>query len=162
MMVESSIIDSIIVIISAFTSTSTKIIIILHELYIGCVRIGYIKGVLKVDPTIEEMKTSSLDLVYAGNSSRPLMIETIANQIDEKTMKEALRVAQIAIQDIIATQLILIDKDSNDKILDNGSDLELAAAKKMLLTKSQVCMYIYIHIYTYIYTYIHTYIYVYI
>jgi polyribonucleotide nucleotidyltransferase len=161
-MVESSIIDSIIVIISAFTSTSTKIIIILHELYIGCVRIGYIKGVLKVDPTIEEMKTSSLDLVYAGNSSRPLMIETIANQIDEKTMKEALRVAQIAIQDIIATQLILIDKDSNDEILDNGSDLELAAAKKMLLTKSQVCMYIYIHIYTYIYTYIHTYIYVYI
>lgn len=103
---------------------------------IGCVRIGYIKGILTVDPTIEEMKTSSLDLVYAGNSSRPLMIETIANQIDEGTMKEALRVAQIAIQDIIDAQLKLLDK-ATGKVLDKGSELELAAAKRMLLVKSQ-------------------------
>jgi polyribonucleotide nucleotidyltransferase len=41
---------------------------------IGCVRVGLMPdGVLKVDPTVEEMKTSTLDLVYACTRSRPLM-----------------------------------------------------------------------------------------
>lgn len=40
---------------------------------VGCVRIGKIDGVLKVNPTIEEMKQSTLDLVYAGTAERPTM-----------------------------------------------------------------------------------------
>ena len=40
---------------------------------IGCVRVGLIDGVLKVDPTLAEMGTSTLDLVYAGTEGRALM-----------------------------------------------------------------------------------------
>lgn len=40
---------------------------------VGCVRIGMIDGVLKMNPTIEEMKLSTLDLVYAGTAERPTM-----------------------------------------------------------------------------------------
>lgn len=40
---------------------------------IGCVRIGCIDGVLKVDPTLKEMETSTLDFLYAGTESRTLM-----------------------------------------------------------------------------------------
>ena len=40
---------------------------------IGCVRIGLINGELKVDPTVAEMQVSTLDMVYAGTASRPVM-----------------------------------------------------------------------------------------
>jgi polyribonucleotide nucleotidyltransferase len=40
---------------------------------IGCVRVGLIDGVLKVNPSKHEMATSDLDFVYAGTSTRPLM-----------------------------------------------------------------------------------------
>lgn len=40
---------------------------------IGCVRVGMIDGLLKVDPTLAEMETSTLDLVYAGTAGRALM-----------------------------------------------------------------------------------------
>ena len=40
---------------------------------IGCVRIGYIDGKLKINPTVSEQKQSTLDFVYAGSSSRVLM-----------------------------------------------------------------------------------------
>lgn len=40
---------------------------------IGCVRIGCIDGQLKIDPTLKEMETSTLDFLYAGTSTRTLM-----------------------------------------------------------------------------------------
>lgn len=40
---------------------------------IGCVRVGYINGTLLVNPTIQEMELSELDLVYAGTNDKTLM-----------------------------------------------------------------------------------------
>ena len=40
---------------------------------LGCVRIGLVGGMLKVNPTLAELEQSQLDLVYAGTSKRPLM-----------------------------------------------------------------------------------------
>jgi polyribonucleotide nucleotidyltransferase len=40
---------------------------------IGCVRVGMINGVMKLNPNILEMSNSSLDLLYAGTMDRPLM-----------------------------------------------------------------------------------------
>ena len=40
---------------------------------LGCVRVGIVDGNLKVNPTVQEMKNNSLDLIYAGTSKRPLM-----------------------------------------------------------------------------------------
>ncbi|WP_424361909.1 hypothetical protein [Methylocystis parvus] len=37
---------------------------------IGGARVGYINGALKLNPTIEEMKLSELDLVVAGTPTR--------------------------------------------------------------------------------------------
>jgi polyribonucleotide nucleotidyltransferase len=41
---------------------------------IGCVRVGLIDGVLKVDPSLQEMETSALDFLYAGTAGRALML----------------------------------------------------------------------------------------
>ena len=40
---------------------------------IGCVRVGIIDGQLKLNPSVAEMENNTLDFVYAGSSSRPLM-----------------------------------------------------------------------------------------
>ena len=40
---------------------------------VGCVRVGCINGVLKLNPTVKELESSTLDLVYAGTASRPVM-----------------------------------------------------------------------------------------
>ena len=42
---------------------------------IGCVRIAYVEGQLIVNPQVEQIKSSRLDLVYAGTSQRPLMYD---------------------------------------------------------------------------------------
>lgn len=48
---------------------------------VGCVRVGMVDGKLVVNPSEEEMKRSTLDLVYAGNDERTLMIEAGAHQV---------------------------------------------------------------------------------
>ena len=48
---------------------------------VGCVRIGLVDGVLTVNPTVDALATSTLDLVYAGTASRPVMLETVADQV---------------------------------------------------------------------------------
>ena len=45
---------------------------------IGAARVGYIKDQLKVNPTLEEMKDSALDLVVAGTQDAVLMVESEA------------------------------------------------------------------------------------
>ena len=40
---------------------------------VGCVRIGRLDGKLVVNPTVQQMKDSTLDLVYAGTVLRPVM-----------------------------------------------------------------------------------------
>jgi hypothetical protein len=82
---------------------------------IGCVRIGLIDNVLKVNPSVEEMANSTLDFVFAGTDSRPLMIETLAQQVPEETIKQAMVMAHEAVRDIIATQRICVAAEEAKK-----------------------------------------------
>lgn len=40
---------------------------------VGCVRLGCIQGALKVNPTPDEMKCSTLNLLYAGTTEKAVM-----------------------------------------------------------------------------------------
>ena len=57
---------------------------------IGCVRVALIDGQFVANPTIEQMFSSSLDLIYVGNAKDMLMIEGSADQIAEEKFIEAL------------------------------------------------------------------------
>ena len=50
---------------------------------IGAARVGYIKGEIKVNPTIDELKDSELDLVVAGTGEAVLMVESEAKELSE-------------------------------------------------------------------------------
>jgi polyribonucleotide nucleotidyltransferase len=68
---------------------------------IAAVRVGQIDGQFVVNPTIEQMFSSTLDLIYVGNDKDMLMIEGSADQMPEDRFIEALAFAHQAIQPII-------------------------------------------------------------
>jgi polyribonucleotide nucleotidyltransferase len=69
---------------------------------IGCVRVALIDDQFVANPTIEQMFSSSLDLIYVGNEKDMLMIEGSADQIPEDKFIAALEFGHNAIQPIIA------------------------------------------------------------
>ncbi len=77
---------------------------------IACVRVAQIDGQFLANPTIEQMYSSTLDLIYVGTEANMLMIEGSADQISEERFIEALAFGHQAIQPIIAAikQLVAI------------------------------------------------------
>ncbi len=63
---------------------------------IGGARVGLIKGEIKVNPTVEEMKDSTLDLVVAGTADAVLMVELEAQELSEDTMLKAVMAGHAA------------------------------------------------------------------
>src|SRR3954469_2765946 len=69
---------------------------------IGCVRVALIDGQFVANPTIEQMFSSSLDLIYVGTKKDMLMIEGSADQLPEEEFIKALEFGHQAIQPIIS------------------------------------------------------------
>ncbi len=68
------------------------------------VRVGYIDGELKVNPTFSEMENSTLDLRVAGTADAINMVECGADEVDEEVMLEALELAHKSMQPLIQLQ----------------------------------------------------------
>jgi polyribonucleotide nucleotidyltransferase len=71
---------------------------------IGCVRVGTVGGKLTLNPTIEQMIESDLDLVVAGTRDSIMMIEAGARQVTEDFLVEALALAQEGIRELCDAQ----------------------------------------------------------
>lgn len=56
---------------------------------IAAAKIGYIDGKFIMNPTIEQLKTSELELVVAGTTEGVLMVESEVKELSEKTMLDA-------------------------------------------------------------------------
>jgi polyribonucleotide nucleotidyltransferase len=68
------------------------------------VRVGLIDGELIVNPNIQEMESSKLDLTVAGSADAIIMVEAGADIVDEETMIDAMELAHASIQDVIRVQ----------------------------------------------------------
>jgi len=75
---------------------------------IAAVRVGMEGEQLILMPTVEQMKTSKLDLIVAGSRDAVLMIEGFGNQIPEKEMGDAIMFAHQHIQTLCKLQLDLV------------------------------------------------------
>src|SRR3954469_6804724 len=69
---------------------------------IGCVRVALIEGNFVANPTIEQMYSSALDLIYVGTEKNMLMIEGSADQLPEEEFIKALEFGHQAIQPVVA------------------------------------------------------------
>ncbi len=79
----------------------------------GC-RIGYINGEYIVNPDIDELKKSKLDLVVAGTTDAVLMVESEANILSEDEMLGAIEVGQKVINSSVE-QIKEFAKEVNKK-----------------------------------------------
>ncbi len=68
---------------------------------IGAARVGLIEGDFILNPTITQMKASTLDLVMAGTSEGVLMVESEASELSEKVMLDAVNFGHEQIQTAI-------------------------------------------------------------
>jgi len=98
---------------------------------VGAVRIGLIDDELVVNPTVQAMENSTLDLRIAGTKDAILMVEAGAGEVPEDVMLDALRLAHEAIQDVVALQEEMREKIGKEKRTLATSDIDPAVREKV-------------------------------
>ncbi|MAZ18918.1 MAG: polyribonucleotide nucleotidyltransferase [Ahrensia sp.] len=81
---------------------------------IGGARVGYINGEYVLNPHIDEMEESSLDLVVAGTSDAVLMVESEANELSEDVMLGAVMFGHRGMQPVINAIIKLAEVAANE------------------------------------------------
>src|SRR5579863_8890248 len=81
---------------------------------IGAARVGHIKGELVVNPTIEQMKDSALDLVVAGTADAVLMVESEAKEVSGETMLKAVMDGHRGFQPVIDAIIKLAERAAKE------------------------------------------------
>jgi len=82
---------------------------------IAGVKIGRVSGQFVVNPDLETLKSSELDLVVAGTADAVMMVEAGANELPESTMLAAIELAHAEIKKIVAKINELRDKAGKPK-----------------------------------------------
>ncbi|MGJ0424857.1 polyribonucleotide nucleotidyltransferase [Methylocystis sp.] len=99
---------------------------------VGGARVGCINGQLKLNPTIEEMKLSELDLIVAGTQDAVLMVESEAKELSEETMLEAVMLGHRGFQPVIDAIIRLAEraaKDPRDLVIADTTEVANAVAQ---------------------------------
>ena len=98
---------------------------------IGAARVGMIGGELKLNPTVDEVKTSALDLVVAGTQDAVLMVESEAKELSEEVMLGAVMMGHKGFQPVIEAIIRLAEKaakEPRDLTTIDNSAVETAVA----------------------------------
>ena len=96
---------------------------------IGGARVGYIGGQYKLNPHIDEMAESKLDLVVAGTGDAVLMVELEARELPEDVMLGAVMFGHRGFQPVLDAIIQLAEvaaKDPRDHTAPELSELESA------------------------------------
>ncbi|MBE0693941.1 MAG: polyribonucleotide nucleotidyltransferase [Aquamicrobium sp.] len=94
---------------------------------IGGARVGYIAGEYVLNPHVDEMPESKLDLVVAGTADAVLMVESEAQELPEDVMLGAVMFGHKAFQPVIDAIIRLAEaaaKDPRDHVAPDYSALE--------------------------------------
>ncbi|MEP3672956.1 MAG: polyribonucleotide nucleotidyltransferase, partial [Hyphomicrobiales bacterium] len=93
---------------------------------IGGARVGMIDGEYVLNPTLDEMEDTNLDLIVAGTSDAVLMVESEAQELDEATMLGAVSFGQKEFQPVIQAIIDLAEKAAKaprELIVEDHSEL---------------------------------------
>ncbi|HPG00228.1 MAG TPA: polyribonucleotide nucleotidyltransferase [Kiritimatiellia bacterium] len=74
---------------------------------IGAVRVGRVDGQFVVNPTHTQIATSDLNLIYVGTRDMMMMIEGSAQEVSEKDMIAAMKVAHESVVKLVDAQIQL-------------------------------------------------------
>jgi len=98
---------------------------------IGGARVGYINGKYVLNPHLDEMPESQLDLVVAGTDVAVLMVESEAQELDEDIMLGAVMFGQQGFQPVLEAIIKLAEAAAKEPREFEPEDLS-ALEKKML------------------------------
>ncbi|MEJ0094412.1 MAG: polyribonucleotide nucleotidyltransferase [Methylocella sp.] len=111
---------------------------------VGAARVGFINGAVKLNPTIEELKDSALDLVVAGTGDAVLMVESEAKELSEAVLLEAVMAGHRGFQPVIDAiiklaekaakeprDLVVVDKEAVETAVRQIAEAELREAYKI-------------------------------
>src|SRR3954465_14936480 len=76
---------------------------------IGGARVGYIDGQYVLNPTVDQLEKSSLDLVLAGTTEGVVMVESEAKELSEEIMLGAVMFGHTAFQEVIQAIIALAE-----------------------------------------------------
>jgi len=82
---------------------------------LAATQMGYVDGGLVVNPSYEQLEHSDLDLIVAGSRSGIIMMEAGANELSERLVLDAIKVAQDVNQTIIDLQDELVRASGKPK-----------------------------------------------
>ena len=99
---------------------------------IGAARVGMIDDKFVVNPTIDEMKSSKLDLVVAGTNEGVLMVESEAKELSEDKMLEAVSLGHEKIKPVINAIIDLAETCAKEPIDVPEEDSSLKIIDKLL------------------------------
>src|ERR1700689_5006619 len=77
---------------------------------IGAARVGYFNGEYKLNPPVDEMPNTDLDLVVAGTADAVLMVESEAKELSEQVMLGAVMFGHRSMQAVIDATFDLAQK----------------------------------------------------
>ena len=93
---------------------------------IGGARVGYIDGQYVLNPVLDDMSQSALDLVVAGTADAVLMVESEAKELPEEVMLGAVMFGHSGFQPVIGAIIKLAEKcakEPRDVEVEDTSDL---------------------------------------
>ena len=94
---------------------------------IGAARVGYIDGEYRLNPMIDEMPESALDLAVAGTVDAVLMVESEAKELPENVMLGAVMFGHRAFQPVIDAIIRLAEKCAKEPrpvVIEDTSDID--------------------------------------
>src|SRR6476659_8135319 len=81
---------------------------------IAAARVGVVNGAFVLNPMVDEMATSDLDLVVAGTGDAVMMVESEAKELPEKQMLEAVMFGHRGFQPVIQAIIKLAEKAAKE------------------------------------------------
>ena len=81
---------------------------------VGSARVGSINGEFVLNPTLEQIKTSDLDLIVAGTANAVLMVESEAKELAEEKMLSAVMFGHKGFQPVIDAIIRLAERAARE------------------------------------------------
>ena len=95
---------------------------------IGAARVGFIDGEYVLNPTLDQMAESDLDLVVAGTDDAVLMVESEANELPEDVMLGAVMHGHKGFQPVIGACIRMAEQAAKEpRVVPESDDSELKA-----------------------------------
>ncbi|MDO8900542.1 MAG: polyribonucleotide nucleotidyltransferase [Phenylobacterium sp.] len=105
---------------------------------IGAARVGFIDGEYVLNPTLEELKTSQMDLVVAGTADAVMMVESEIQELTEEQVLGGVSFAHKAIQPVIEAIIDLAEHSAKEPFDFAADDTDALKAQMKTLVGADI------------------------